>query len=152
MAVFRCLRNIMVSRTERLAMTENTYTLDRLRSDIDKTFSPVRLTLVDGEEIVLRSILRLGEKDRKSVLEDIRTIQRLQKEDEAEADEESEAGIQRLETLEQTGNRILERVAQKGKAKKLLADIDGDIPLTLEIIKTWVEATNPGEAQPSPAS
>ena len=54
---------------------KNLFTLDKLREDIDKSFAPVTVGLTDGEDIVLRSVLRLGEKDRKSVLENLRLLE-----------------------------------------------------------------------------
>ena len=47
---------------------------------------------------------------------------------------------------------MLLTVAQKGKGKKLINDIDGDVPLMLKILTAWTEASEPGEAQPSPSS
>jgi Mycobacteriophage tail assembly protein len=132
----------------------NTFTLDNLRADIDKEFSPVRLTLSDGDEIVMRSILRLGEKDRKAVLEHITKLQEAGSEVEPSGDAEKDTaeGAKRFEALQKHSSAIIEKIAQKGKGRKLLAELDGDVPLTLRIISTWIEATEPGEAESSPAS
>lgn len=131
----------------------NVYTLDKLRADIDKEYSPIRLTLSDGEAIVLRSILRLGEKDRKFVLDQLKLLEEATTTPEPTGNQEEDdaAGNERFDKLTTATSGIIEKIAQKGKAKKLLADLDGDIPLTMRILSTWIEATSPGEAEPSPA-
>jgi hypothetical protein len=47
---------------------------------------------------------------------------------------------------------VLVTVAQKGKGRKLISDIDGDVPLMLQILTAWTEASEPGEAESSPSS
>ncbi|WP_144311944.1 phage tail assembly protein [Actinopolyspora erythraea] len=60
---------------ERFAMSD--FTLEDLDNAVEQQFAPFRFT-AEGEEFVLRNPSRLGDTDRKAVLENIRKLESLQ--------------------------------------------------------------------------
>lgn len=124
----------------------NLFTLDKLREDVSKEFAPVKIGLSDGTEVTLRNLLRLGKKDRETVLEKLKVLESV---GEKKDDDEAKTTIEDLDRLAEAGNDILLLVADHGR--KLVKELDGDFALILRVVETWMEATQPGEAQPSPA-
>jgi hypothetical protein len=120
----------------------NVYSLDALRDDLDKEFAPLKLH-IDGEEVVLRNLLRLPEKDRSAVLAALKAVE------DAQVDDES--GVDELDVLVKHMQDLLQVVAAEGKGKKLVGAIGGDMALYMKIVQMWVEVTQPGEAANSPA-
>ncbi|WP_439377825.1 phage tail assembly protein [Amycolatopsis lexingtonensis] len=121
----------------------NVYDLNALKADLDREFAPLKLD-VGGEELVLRNLMRVGEKDRAAVLEALKEVEA------SEVDEEN-AKVEDLSVLGVHIETILKTVVADGKGDKLIREIAGDIALSTKLIELWVEATQPGEAQNSPA-
>lgn len=121
----------------------NTFTLDSLREEADKKFAPFKIPLSDGTQVTLRNFLRLSQKTRESVLEGINSLN-------ADNDDEDTASLDSIDRMAGTAARIIETVAD-ANGKKLTKEIDGDIALLMQVINAWMEATQLGEADSSPA-
>lgn len=121
----------------------NVYTLDALKADLDREFAPLKIEL-GGEQLVLRNLMRVGKTEREAVLAALKVVEESNvSEEDASLDDLSELGDQ-IEL-------ILKTVVADGKGAKLVSAIGGDIALSTKLIELWVEATQPGEAQNSPA-
>lgn len=126
----------------------NTYSLDQLVEDLDKQYAPLKLTLGDGT-FVLRSLLRVPDSQRTSVLGAMDKLKPLMSSDEDDEDDWTPEEVsQATEALFQ----ILGGVTADGKGPKLLEFINGDVVLGMKIMELWTEATQPGEAPSSPDS
>lgn len=112
---------------------------------MDKTFSAVVLTVSDGSEVALKSILRLNQSDRKEI---VQLLKDLSPDKDEDKEEDGDEGIDSIERISEKTTRVIEIIAGKG-ARKVLKDLDGDLPLTLKIIETWMEETQAGEAERS---
>lgn len=119
----------------------NVFTLDSLREEVEREFAPVEIVVSDGSKVTLQNLLRLKKKQRDVVLEKLKVLESVEKTD----DDTNE-----IELLAETASEILDLVADDGK--KLLKELDGDVSVILKVLNKWMEATQPGEAQPSPAS
>lgn len=122
----------------------NVFTLDSLREELDKEFAPVTIPLKGGDHATLQNILRMPEKARNEL---IGLLVELDKERDDAEEETAEAFQHMAEHIK----RVLELAAADGKGKKLVAELNGDVLLGMKIIEKWQEATQPGEAQNSPA-
>lgn len=120
----------------------NVFTLDSLREEVESEFAPMKLTLSDGTEVVLRSLLRLKDKERAEVLETLKSL-------DFKSDSEDDTP-ERVEQLTKNVARVLELVSDNGK--KLLKELDGDLLLMMKVLNRWMEETQLGEAQTSQAS
>jgi len=118
----------------------NTFTLDSLREEVEKEFAPVKITLSDGTEVTLLSLLRLKGKDRKAVLE---ALDALEADDEASTSDEVDLTLA-------TALTVLELVA-KDNGKKLVKELGDDLALTMKVLNAWTAATQVGEAGNSPS-
>ncbi|KZM68830.1 phage tail assembly protein [Nocardia terpenica] len=120
----------------------NTYSLDALRADIEREFAPITVEIAEGKSVVLRNLLRLPKKDREAAFEHMTAMEKL---------EDGEDGS--VESMEATGElarAIFALVADDKRLGKVLVDaLADDLALTLRLFERWVEATQPGEAQPS---
>ena len=119
----------------------NVFTLDSLREEVEKEFAPVEITVSDGTTVVLRNLLRLPKKQREAALAKLKEL---------EAAEESEDDTDKFGTLADIAAEILALVADD--ARQLVKDIEGDVGLTMKVLSVWMGSSQPGEAQPSPAS
>lgn len=113
----------------------NVYSLVDLKAGLDKEFAPVELDLPRGSKVVLRNVMRLDSKDRAAVIEATKKFS-----DDADVDEMFEAV-----------RVVLRTVADGNKGDSLVKEIGDDIALAMKIMNLWVEATQPGEAENSPA-
>lgn len=116
----------------------NVYTLDNLRSEMDKKYAPVEIDLGKGEPVVLHNLMRLDSKRRQAVQEAIASIQN--QDEDTDADEALE-GVK----------TVIGLVADDNKGKALNDAIGDDVGLAMHILELWSEATQPGEASNSPA-
>lgn len=118
-----------------------TFTLDQLKSDVEKNFATLSIEVGTGDKIDLRNILRMDRDQRAAVME------QLDKLDEVQADEE----LPQIEKLEQTpaiARKVIGLAAGK-RGDDLLALIGDDDALVMEILSKWTEATQVGEAESS---
>jgi hypothetical protein len=120
----------------------NVYTLETLRADLDKQFAPLQLDLGNGV-LTLRNLMRIDESERKAVLEAIDSIQ--------DGDDDDEKTAEQLEQTSAALNTVFQIVTADGKGQTLVDQIDGDLMLSMKVLELWTEATQPGEAQNSPA-
>lgn len=126
----------------------NVFTLDSLREEADKQFAPVKIGLSDGSEVTLRNLLRLGEKDRELVRANIKLIS-ASNDDESDEESSEDDSFKDIDEKVRLASEILAKVASD--SRKLLKELDGDVGLILQVLQTWMEGTQSGEAQPSPA-
>lgn len=122
----------------------NVFTLESLREEAEKKFSPVEIELPDGDVVTLRNMLRLPKNDRKKVVEKLKALEKVGEDNDGEETEDEVTELVRL------GNEILMLVADQGR--KLVKELDGDVAVIMNLIELWMGTTQPGEAKPSPAS
>lgn len=120
----------------------NVFTLDALREEVEKEFAPVEIVVSDGTTVTLRNLLRLPKKERDEVLEKLKVLETLDKSGESEDANE-------LDLLATTAVEIIILVADHGQ--KLAAELGDDLSIILKVLNVWMESSQPGEAQPSPA-
>lgn len=129
----------------------NVFTLDALRQETIRRYSPTEIDLGDGDTVELKSLLRLGEKDRKAVVSAIEEINDLEF-DEDDDDEDSIA--EWSESVVDACSKIFKLVASS--PKKLIAGLDHEDPtikanLYTAVLTRWVGESQLGEAASSPA-
>lgn len=119
------------------------FTLDSMREEADRTFgAPVEIGLRDGSTVPLANYLRLPQKVREEISEKLDLINSIHEKDAEEttpADHHQSADAV---------FRILE-LGARDQAKRLLADLDGDLGLASIVLNTWLEHTQVGEADSS---
>jgi hypothetical protein len=115
----------------------NFLTLDALREEIEREFAP--LVLQDGNtKYTLRNLLRIPSNDRKAVLAALEDVN---------ADDDGK-DVEKAFVALQT---VIEKVTADGKGKDLLKKLGDDLAVLKTVLEKWTEATNPGEAEDSPA-
>lgn len=119
----------------------NMFTLESIREEADKSFRPVVIELSDGTECVLSNLLRLPRKDRIEVTRLLKKLEHLDGADEDDLDDDE------VDVFLDTATAILTIVGDKGK--KLVAEIDGDLTVTMKVMEKWMESTQSGEASGS---
>lgn len=122
----------------------NLFTLDSLREEADKEFAPFKIPLSDGTQVTLRNLLRLSKPTRESVLKALDSM------GSDEEDGEDDASTRSIDAMIASATKVLDLVSDSN-GKKLLKEIDGDIALLLQVIKSWMAATQLGEADSSPS-
>lgn len=120
----------------------NVFTLDSLREEVEREFAPVKIVVSDGSEVTLRNILRLPKKQREKVMEKLRVLESAEKSDD-------EGDSDQIGRLAAAAIEVLALVADH--SDKLVEDLDGDAGVILKVLGVWMESSQPGEAQPSPA-
>ncbi|GAB4584401.1 phage tail assembly protein [Nocardia sp. IFM 10818] len=119
----------------------NSYSLDALRADIEREFAPIIVEIAEGKSVVLRNLLRLPKKDREAAFEHMTSMEKLESE---------ESSVESMEATGELARAIFALVADDKRLGKVLVDaLTDDLALTLRLFERWVEATQPGEAQPS---
>src|SRR5690606_18845819 len=116
----------------------NTVTLDDLDAAIVQQFNPFAFVSGDGE-IRLRNVIRLGEKERNTVLDQLKAMENLQ-----QAEEDGTLDIKDVVSVIQT---ILKTVTADGKGAKLVKAVGDDPMRNRVLLEKWMEATQTGEAQ-----
>lgn len=134
--------------TERSAMS-NVFTLDALREETIRRYSPTEVDLGDGETVELKSLLRLGEKDRKAVLAAIEEINDIDQDD-----EDDESVLEWAEAVVDACSKIFRIISSS--PKKLTTRLDHEDPtikanLYTAVLTRWIGESQLGEAKPSPA-
>jgi hypothetical protein len=117
------------------------FTLESIREEADKSFRPVVIELSDGSECVLSNLLRLPRKDRLEVTRLLKKLEHLEGAEEADLDDDE------VDVFLDTATAVLTIVGDKGK--KLVAEIDGDLTVTMKVMEKWMESTQSGEASGS---
>lgn len=125
-------------------MSSNVFTLDSLREEADKEFAPFKIPLSDGTYVVLRNLLRLNQKTRETVLEAVESLN-------SKDDDKEQSSFEAVAEMVATATKIIDLISD-ANGKKLVKEIDGDIALLIQIIKSWMSETQLGEADSSPTS
>jgi hypothetical protein len=121
-------------------MSNNVFTLDSLREEVEKKFAPVKIGLSDGSEVVLPSLLRLSKESREEftvALEDLKNI-----DDDDDSPENVELAVEAV-------SKVIGAVADKPRELlKELAHEDKKIQLhlTQRVMDIWFKETQLGEA------
>jgi len=129
----------------------NVFTLDSLREETIKRYEPLGIVLADGSTVELKSVLRLGKKDRESVLAAIEEINKLDDFDEDDDDAVDEYALSVCASVEKVFRLIAD------KPKRLLSELDHDVPgikvgLYTAVLSRWMGESQLGEVESSPAS
>lgn len=119
----------------------NMFTLDSIRQEADRSFRPVIIELSDGTECVLSNLLRLPKGQRLQVTRLLKKLEHLEGEDADNLEQDD------VDVFLETATEVLSIVADKGK--KLVAEIDGDLTVTMKVMEKWMESTSSGEASGS---
>jgi hypothetical protein len=125
----------------------NSYSLSALIEDLDREFAPYKLEIGEGDTLVLRNLLRVSDRERAAVTEALQVIDEVQSKDEDGKDQSPEDAAKMSAAVAD----ILRAVTADSKGDRLVRVINGDLLLAMKILNGWMEATQPGEAQNSPA-
>lgn len=123
----------------------NVYSLADMKRDIEREFAPVQID-VGSETLTLRNLMRVSASERKAVMGALKQVEQSSGKNEDSLDPEE------MDALASAVETILANVTADGKGPRLVQEIDGDLALSMKIMDAWMEATQPGEAQNSPAS
>lgn len=118
----------------------NTFSLDDLNKAIEAKYAPFYFTAGD-DRFVLRQVLRLTQSERASVVAELKSL---------EAAQEAEDNINETEILTAIEN-VLSLVTDHGKGEALIELLEHDLIRVQMLMEMWMEATQAGEASPSPA-
>lgn len=127
----------LLERVRRPMSDNNVFTLEALEAEIERQYAPLKFQAA-GEEFVLRSLLRIGKKDRDAVMEKLKD---LETEDEELNEDVAFAAVQ----------FVLKTVVADNKGAKLSKVLGDDLLRNMKVLEKWVEATQPGEATDSPS-
>lgn len=116
----------------------NAFTLDDLNKAIDAKYAPFNFH-AGADKYVLRQVLRLSKSERESVVLQLKHLETFQ---DAEVDED--AILQTIET-------IVSLVTDDGRGPKLIELLGHDLVRVQMLMEMWMEASQTGEASPSPA-
>src|SRR5690606_32136750 len=125
----------------------NGFTLASIREELEKQYVPMKVQLSDGSEAVLQNLLRMKKTQRAAVLEKLDELASLQQKEESGERPHVEVPTDTSDVI----FGILELAVGGDKGKKLVKELDEDLLLAQEIVAKWQEATQPGEAENSPA-
>src|SRR5690606_33496280 len=117
-----------------------TFTRGDLDAAIEQQLNPFGFGAGD-EEFKLRNVVRLGEKERNTVLDRLEAMEKLQ-----QAGEDGAVDIKDVVSATQT---ILKTVTADGKGAKLVKAVGDDPMRNRVLLEKWMEATQTGEAQRS---
>lgn len=117
------------------------FTLESIREEADRSFRPVVIELSDGTECTLANLLRLPRKDRLEVTRLLKKLENIEGEDADNLEDDD------VDVFLDTATQVLTIVGDRGK--KLVAEIDGDLTVTMKVMEKWMESTQSGEASGS---
>ncbi|AIS73697.1 tail assembly chaperone [Mycobacterium phage Panamaxus] len=125
----------------------NVFTLDSFREEVEKEFAPVKIEVDAETSVVLRNLLRVPRASREEIFGLLEQMDKM-----SEGKKEDEMTVEELEATAGIALKMVELVADSpAGGRKLVAQLEDDLALTLKVFEAWMEATNPGEAQRSPA-
>ena len=129
----------------------NVFTLDSLREETLKRFEPTVIELNDGTSIELKSVLRLGKKDRDAVLAAIEEINGLGEFDDSDDDAVAEYSEKVCDSIA----KVFKLIADK--PKRLLSELAHDevtlqVGLYTAVLSRWMGDSQLGEVESSPSS
>jgi len=115
----------------------NVITLDSIRESVAKKYASVKVDL-GTDTVELKQVLRLGKDARKTVIAKIEELEKVQ---------ELEDGTDEMLSI---AREVVLSLAE-GDRFRLEAAVGGDSLVYLELFNSWMEASQPGEAESSPA-
>ncbi len=116
----------------------NTFSLEDLNKAIETKYAPFYFTAGE-DKYVLRQVLRLNKSERDLVVSQLKDLDAMS---DKEPDEDKILGI--IET-------VLSTVTDHGKGPALIDLLDHDLVRVQMLMEMWIEASQAGEASPSPA-
>jgi hypothetical protein len=136
-------------RSATMSNTNNVFTLEALDEEIERTYAPLKFQAGD-DEFVLVSLLRVDGKVRKDVMA---KLEELDKAEEPVYDAEGNVvpGEFDEDSTIEALQFILSSVTRDRKGNKLVRVLGPNLVRLMTLLKKWQEATQPGEAQDSPA-
>ena len=123
----------------------NIFSLESMKEELDKEFAPLQLEL-GKDTLTLRNLMRISDTDRETVLNALDSLDMGE-----DDDEDRERTTEEIAAMSAAITEIFLAVTANGKGQKLVDYIDGDLQLSMKVMEKWTEATQPGEAQNSPA-
>lgn len=118
-----------------------TFTLDQLKADVEKNYATLSIEVGEDDKIDLRNLLRIPSEARDKITDKLDELEKLQ-------DDEEISQTEMLSRTTAIASEVLSLAAGK-RGDDLLAVIDGDDALLMEIMSKWTEKTELGEAEPS---
>lgn len=114
-----------------------TFTLDNLREEVSRKYAPT--VIENGDDAyTLPNLLQMPSKQRKEVLDLI--------------DKFEDSGSGDYDAQFEVFSEIIEAGVEGGKGKELLELLGDNAALVVEIVTSWMEGTQAGEAEPSSES
>ena len=131
----------------------NAFTLDALRQETINRYAPTVVELSDGSKVELKSIMKLGKKDRDFVMESISKINEIDTSGEDDEDDEEVVDAWAVEVIAAV-SKILKVISNH--PRKLLGELDHEDPqvkanLYTAVLTEWIGKSQVGEAAPSPS-
>ncbi|AVP42058.1 tail assembly chaperone [Mycobacterium phage Naca] len=130
---------------ERSAMSN--FSLDNFRTAAKRKYAPVTIELEDGSEVELRGYIRLNEKDREKVFDNLTLMGEMQSDDGVDDMPESDKAL-----LVEAMHDILLVLAPGVSGRRLISEIGGDPLVLAEVLGAWMQESRLGEAVSSPNS
>lgn len=120
-----------------------TYSLDQLREDVENKYGDFVVEIGDGEEVRLRSALRMPKADRdklRKLFNDYRDLQ--------EKGDDDSIGLSD-DSLNMLHTQLRLLATDKKAADKMLKMIGDDLAMLSGLLDAYTEATQPGEVSAS---
>lgn len=118
-----------------------TFTLDQLKSDVEKNYATLTIEVGDDDKIDIRNVLRMDSGTRDKLLNVLDELEKISK------DEEMSQVEQVAKTTALTREAL--RIAAGKRGDDLMALVGDDDALVMEIMSKWTEETQAGEAENS---
>lgn len=118
-----------------------TFTLDQLKSDVEKNYATLTIEVGDDDKIDIRNVLRMDSGTRDKLLGVLDELEKVSK------DEELSQVEQVAKTTALTREAL--RIAAGKRGEDLMALVGDDDALVMEIMSKWTEETQAGEAENS---
>lgn len=119
----------------------NIFTLDSMRSEIEREFAPFQIE-VDGKTLTLRNLLRVPKIHRDDVYSMLDELSEIQSSD--------DGPLTVTEKSAQIALQIIPLVADDEKLAAVLVErIEDDLALTLRLFNVWMEATQAPNSEDS---
>lgn len=129
----------------------NVFTLDSMREEVEREFAPVTIDLGKGS-VVLRHVLRIPKLRRDEVFGLITELETIGNSVDEESDEPQQESFEDTDKMGDIALRLIGLVADDDKlGEVLVSQLEDDLALTLKVFEAWMSATQPGEADSSPA-
>lgn len=118
-----------------------TFTLEQLKSDVEKNYATLTIEIGKDDKIDLKNILRIAPEQRDKITDKLDELAKLQENED----------LPQKELLSRTtglARDVLSLAAGK-RGDDLLAVLGDDDALVMSVMSRWTEGTELGEAEPS---